>query len=240
MTFRPSDDVLDGMENWQQPLDASAQYNQISNESVPDGSTWPRIFSNPNDEDNVWNSVETVDVTPVQPAEEVKAPDLSELLENSESAASWTEVASDDKVSDESNEDFTVDLSEIENNKWWESSKSGESVDNGQDKSDSKSDWWSKSNQEEEFVDLGKMPDSEREEIISWIEWSIHSKLDLLVDGERKSVVEMYKKIYRIIFRWGIFILTVILGILWCRKNTNETKTISRKSSWKGRWDFWK
>ena len=215
MTFRPSDDVLDGMENWQQPLDASAQYNQISNESVPDGSTWPRIFSNPNDEDNVWNSVETVDVTPVQPAEEVKAPDLSELLENSESAASWTEVASDDKVSDESNEDFTVDLSEIENNKWWESSKSGESVDNGQDKSDSKSDWWSKSNQEEEFVDLGKMPDSEREEIISWIEWSIHSKLDLLVDGERKSVVEMYKKIYRIIFRWGIFILTVILGILW-------------------------
>jgi hypothetical protein len=36
MTFRPTDDVLDSMENSQQGLDTSNQYNQASSESISD------------------------------------------------------------------------------------------------------------------------------------------------------------------------------------------------------------
>lgn len=212
MTFRPSDDVLDGMENWQQPLDASGQYNQISNESVGDSSTWSRIFSNPDEEVNAWDVVENSNVVLTQSVEEVKAPDLSELLENSENTVNWGESKSENQVSEEGNEDFTVDLSEIENDKWWEASAENDDP-NQQENPIVESNWWDK--QEEDVIMPGKMSDSEREEIISGIEWSVHSKLDLLVDTEWKSVVELYKKIYRILFRWWLFIFVVILGVLW-------------------------
>jgi hypothetical protein len=38
--------------------------------------------------------------------------------------------------------------------------------------------------------------------------------MDLLVDNEWKSVVEKYRKIYRIVFRWGVFIFVTILGVI--------------------------
>ena len=215
MTFRPSDDVLDGMENWQQSLDASGQYNQISNESLGDSSTWPRVFSNPDEEVTDWNGAENSDIILTKSVEEVKAPDLSELLEKSEETVNSDNVDYNNDVGVESqdNEDFTVDLSEIENDKWWESSDQGNALGNEQENSNSELDWWAK--QVEEDIVPGKMLDSEREEIISSMEWSIHSKLDLLVDGEWKSVVELYKKIYRILFRWWLLIFVVILGVLW-------------------------
>ena len=82
MTFRPTDDVLESMENWQQSLEASNQNSQISNESTINDS-WSRVFSNPNAEDNNWNIQESENTIWDSSVEEVKAPDLSELLEKS-------------------------------------------------------------------------------------------------------------------------------------------------------------
>ena len=212
MTFRPTDDVLDSMENWQQPLNTSTQYNQTSDESITNDS-WSRIFSNPDADENSWNNVENVNIASNTPVEEVKAPDLSQLLENSENVKNWGQATSDKNVTEEAAEDFTVDLSEIESGKSWESSDET-NVENPQQQGNaSASDWWAK--QEEEEAIPWKMLDKEREEIVSWIEGSIHSKLDLLVDNEWKSVVEKYRKIYRILFRWWTFIFTVILWVLW-------------------------
>ena len=212
MTFRPADDVLDSIENPQQPIEASNQYNQPSDESASNdlnGWNWSRVFSNPNDENDEWNIQANTDNVWKPAVEEVKAPDLSELLEKSEESANSENAEFDDNVEQKEEDDFTVDLSEIENNKWKESLDSGVVE---QENSASENNWWS--GQEEELVP-GKMPDKEREEIISWIEWSVHSKLDFLVDNERKSVVEIYRKIYRILFKWWEFIFVVVLGVLW-------------------------
>ena len=188
MTFRPTDDILDSMENSQQPQATSNQYTQTSDESVSNDSNGSRIFSNPDADENNSNIVENVNIISDTPVEEVKAPDLSQLLENSENAKNWGETTSVNKVTEEAAEDFTVDLSEIESDKLWESA-AGDNTQSLQPQSGvSTSDWWAK--QEEEEAIPWKMLDKEREEIISWMEGSIHSKLDLLVDNEWKSVVE--------------------------------------------------
>ena len=213
MTFRPTDDVLDSMENSQQPQAASNQYTQITDESVSNDSNGSRIFSNPDADENNSNNVENANIIPNTPVEEVKAPDLSQLLENSGNAKNWGDTTSGDNVTEEAvEEDFTVDLSEIESSNWWESSGENNAESLQPQNNTSASGWWAK--QEEEAIPW-KMLDKEREEIISWMEWSVHSKLDLLVDNEWKSVVEKYRKIYRILFRWWTFILTIILWVLW-------------------------
>ena len=210
MTFRPTDDVLESMENSQQPLETSSQYNQIPDESVLNDS-WSRIFSNPDAEEDNWNVAWVESVVSDSPVEEVKAPDLSELLEKSEGNSN--NVESNETRNEKEEEDFTVDLSEIENTESWEILDGSNQVDKEQEDGSEVVDWWWKK-EEEEAVVPGKMLDKEREDIISWMEWSIHSKLDLLVDNEWKSVVELYRKIYRILFRWGLFIFVAILGVL--------------------------
>ena len=215
MTFRPTDDVLDSMENSQHPLETSNQYNQVSSESVSNDlnwSDWHRVFSNPDAEEVGWNVEVSESGAWDSKVEEVKAPDLSELLEKSEWGAKANNVEStvDNNQtvnnSEINEEDFTVDLSEIEGDKAEKSSVEGENV-NEQEKSNS----WK---QEEEELVPGKMSDKERVEIVSWIEWSIHSNLDFLVDKEWMSVVKIYRIIYRIIFKWWIFIFAAIIGIL--------------------------
>ena len=211
MTFRPTDDVLESMEDSQEAVETSNQYNQISDESTS-SSSWARIFSNPDEEENHWNVVESENIIWDSPVEEVKAPDLSELLEKSEGKWDNIDSNSNTNVEQKEAEDFTVDLSEIENSKSGEVLNEGGQDSQEQENSVSGVDWLAKQEEDEEVVS-GKMSDKEREEIISWMEWSIHSKLDLLVDNERKSVVDLYRKIYRILFRWWLFIFVVILGV---------------------------
>ncbi len=212
MTFRPTDDVLDSMENWQQSLEMSNQSSQILNESTINDS-WSRVFSNPDYEAGIWSVTESVNITWDSSIEEVKALDLSELLEKSGEGVNIGDANLNKNVSieEQGGEDFTVDLSEIETSKWWEFT----SENSNHQESVVELNWWSKQEEEEEIIVPGKMLDKEREEIISWMEWSIHSKLDLLVDNEWKSVVELYKKIYRILFRRWLFIFVVILGVVW-------------------------
>ena len=213
MTFRPTDDVLDSMENSQQGLDTSNQYNQASSESISDdlnGWNWSKIFSNPDAESDGWNVGGGVSVDLSSQVEEVKAPDLSELLNSDADNKNANKVESNgNNPVDGGSEDFTVDLSEIGNNKWELSWEKDWQIVWSEVASESE---WTKL---DEFVDSGKMSDKEREQIISWIEWSTHGKMDLLVDNEWKSVVEKYRKIYRIVFRWGVFIFVTILGVIW-------------------------
>ena len=78
MTFRPSDDVLDELqENQQSPLGQDNIWSQ---------DDWQHIFVNSENFDSGWY-VENTEINQVivdAPSEEVKAPDLSELLKRKE------------------------------------------------------------------------------------------------------------------------------------------------------------
>ena len=231
MTFRPTDDVLDSMENSQQGLGVSNQYNQTSSENISDdlnGWNWSRIFSNPDAEDDTWNVIWDVDMVWKSQIEEVKAPDLSELLGKNEVDESENKTqSSDNNVVESDSGDFTVDLSEIEKSKWekpWDWQFDGQETVYGADS-------WLESDDELSYS--GKMPDKEREDIVSWIEWSIHGKMDFLVDGEWKSVVETYKKIYRIVFRWWLFIFVSIIGVVsWIMVQVKANQSGDLKLVW--------
>lgn len=209
MTFRPSDDVIDNLEQWNPSTAIWSNLDSITNIDVSNDlgqSNWARIFSNPDSENN-WSVVEN-NVVQDAKLEEVKAPDLSELLGEDEanSISDWGKVWGETN----DNEDYTVDLSELWNNKESDSLNDADTTKN--EGEGVVVEWWK--NGLEENIDLGKMSDEERSGIISWIEWSIHSKLDFLVDDEWKRVVETYKNIYRIIFRWWVFIFVTILAVL--------------------------
>ena len=209
MTFRPSDDVIDNLEQWNPSTAIWSNLDSITNIDVSNDlgqSNWARIFSNPDSENN-WSVVEN-NVVQDAKLEEVKAPDLSELLGEDEanSISDWGKVWCETN----DNEDYTVDLSELWNNKESDSLNDADTTKN--EGEGVVVEWWK--NGLEENIDLGKMSDEERSGIISWIEWSIHSKLDFLVDDEWKRVVETYKNIYRIIFRWWVFIFVTILAVL--------------------------
>ena len=81
MTFRPSDDVLDELINWQKSSQSSNQYN------IWNQNEWNSISTNSfvnqqnlqSSENNWINIPESI-----FSSEEIKAPDLSELLKNSE------------------------------------------------------------------------------------------------------------------------------------------------------------
>ena len=166
MTFRPTDDVLDSMENSQQGLGVSNQYNQTSSESISDdlnGWNWSRIFSNPDAEDDTWNVVWGVDMVWKSQIEEVKSPDLSELLGKNEVDESENKTqSSDNNVVESDSGDFTVDLSEIEKSKWekpWDWQFDGQETVSGADS-------WLESDDELSYS--GKMPD--RKEKILFLE----------------------------------------------------------------------
>ena len=75
MTFRPSDDVLDEVST-SQPIIPTNENDSLSQ------SEWWHMFQQPNDWDNQWVFLNQ-EISPTIPDiqwEEVKAPDLSELL----------------------------------------------------------------------------------------------------------------------------------------------------------------
>ena len=183
MTFRPSDDVLDEIANDQQ-VDSSLDqyYNNITQWD------WEHFLQQTNED----TQVDDVNKEPSEniispdfnvPTEEVKAPDLSQLLQNQ-----WNMESSNW-------EDFSIDLSEIQ------STNNEDNIqieNNGTDIS-----WQSDQPVESSDTDVvipGKLPDEERVKLVSWIDWSIHGNLDFLVNKEWYDTIGKYKKIHRIIF----------------------------------------
>ena len=189
MTFRPSDDVIDSMEQWNPSTEVSNNLNTIPNTDISNDSSqqnWTKIFSNPNEEMD-WNIVENNNMVQNAQWEEVKAPDLSELLWKSGWDVNSNGVESVDKIWNKADdEDYTVDLSEMWNDKELDSLESN-NVANVEAESLT-NEWWNKNIEDD--ISLGKMSDEERAEIVAWIEWSVHSKLDFLVDDEWKRLID--------------------------------------------------
>ena len=251
MTFRPADDVLDGIESWQSSSLLWTQYN-IQNQ---DGDEHEQhIF---NSQENQWdfqdfsewnkNSV-VIDI----PIEEVKAPDLSELLKNNwnkESTDEWlnndfsedypqktesTENVSNPNISPENTEDTWAQVLEQNEPNLGEGAAIQESVTSEE----------SQINHEQNYIDAdNKLSDEERIKIVSSIPWSINSNLDYLVDRNWLTIIKKYKVINRIFFRWWIFIFAVIIGILWWimlqvkATNSNNIQIIN-DSSIKNKWKW--
>lgn len=222
MTFRPSDDVLDETSKDQQ---VSLDQNNFS-----DQGDWQHIFSNPEDSDSTW-AIQNEWINPVLinfPVEEVKAPDLSELLKN------WWENNTDDKnlLNEEENKTQNIELSQEPVNLNSESSivsdeqnldktvvnagivSSDGNAENNVNNQDVNHGVQISQQDELDYVDSDKLPDTERHAIISSIEWSISSNLDFLVDNGWFNVVKKYKKVNRLFFRWFVFTLITIIGIL--------------------------
>lgn len=238
MTFRPSDDVLE-------ELSADAQLsNTLENIGYGEwvSSQWERLFFNANDEDQSWNNLQDGSYDVInelignEPVEEIKSPDLSELLKSSDTGNNNEVVENlvEQNVveqNEQAEQDFSIDLSEIQSINPQDSDSSENNQDNSQDNNqenilqntevpvnqvevqDSQGQKSPLETADEVVVIDGKMGDNERINLVSEIEWSVHSSLDLLVDGQWANVVKNYKMIHHIIFRWWIFIFTVILWV---------------------------
>lgn len=253
MTFRPSDDVLDEIAAWQAPSFSWEQYN-ISN-----SDDWHHIFNNQEDQwvsQNSWEGNANNFVIDI-PTEEVKAPDLSELLKNSwswnegnnvedTSNTSWdsqsleqttqiTKITGDEPVSTSPNGNIEQVESITTNDKPINSGiqKQSEVVDAQNIKVPEVSPSETK---QPDYEDSNKLSDDERVKIVSSIEWSVNSNLDYLVDKNRLSIIKEYKTINRLFFRWGIFIFAVIIWLLgWIllqvkASSTNKIQMINESS----------
>lgn len=221
MTFRPSDDVLDEVST-SQPIIPTNENDSLSQ------SEWWHMFQQPNDWDNQWVFLNQ-EISPTIPDiqwEEVKAPDLSELLkekwENINNDSENNELIDENKsdetlVSNQSDpgslnqknpnipeEKITNTVVKEVDNDWQKDLVENKNLENVT------------SNQNIlESAIKGKLSDEERSKIISWMEWGINSNLDFLVDKDWERIVMKYKKIHRLFFRWGIFCLAALLGIIW-------------------------
>ncbi len=209
MTFRPSDDVLDEVASGQMPstyIDQNGGWQQ---------DDWQHIFGNSSVwmDENVDVNQSIVDVV----TEEIKAPDLSELLKNSWNDDTLNEYQSgilgkDDISGNESlKKEQTVLIEQTWNNENISQSLQLENdVSNNQDKNT----WEASLNVVEiDSVNDWKILDTERSAMVSSIPWSINSNLDLLVDNAWFNIIEKYIKFNRLFFRWGIFVFAVIIGI---------------------------
>ena len=229
MTFRPSDDVLDEIAAGQQPSQSMDQYN-VSNQD-----DWQHMFGNPDNSDINWNIENNAGMwTMIDiPVEEVKAPDLSELLGNdwwntndSESQDSTVSQSSDSEISQVEQSVVQDDLSENTSDNFVvlnvgdtqgvsnPDSNNLNSENLNQNVQDEENHPIKTESDESEYIDLGKMPDSERSAIISSMEWWINSNLDYLVDKKWLEIVEWYKTVHRLFFRWGVFALSVLVWVL--------------------------
>ena len=233
MTFRPSDDVLEELADGQNSQAWSSQYyayNDGYNNTYSDVSNqwiWQQDFQQIQNSGGVWleqwnyvnsldwwisaeNVVQAINV----PIEEVKAPDLSDLLQKN-----WGTPM--DTVSfQQTSENIVATDFIVQNSVVWQNGQQSSMV------------------AEDDFDELleDKITDEERFKIVSWIEWSINWNLDFLVDEQWSTTVTKYKKLHRILFRWWILIFNVVIWLfLWVFAqtridNSNKLQIINNTS----------
>lgn len=198
MTFRPSDDVLDEINSDKQASSSNYTYGNIWDSS--NAWNWWNMFNKSEDFNGEITVPDEIASIINSAAEEVKAPDLTDLLwwnsnDNvSDVASAWT-------VSADVSPDTSV-VTPVRNGVW-------EFSDDWEKNKDVKT-----SSLEIEIP--WSMADEDRFKIISWMDGAQHSNLDFLVDNQRKDIIEKYKKIHRVVARWWIFICVALIGIvLW-------------------------
>ena len=202
MIFRPSDDVLD--QNGQ----VIPQTNEFVNPSTSDNNDHQLFHTE--DENGNWvipNSNPDNIVIPDVEMEEVKAPDLWDLLtKDNTSNTNQNPIDQPDSqfetrnTSNTQQEHTTNPTPTNEINKWNIENNTPQNITN-----------W---NRELEEAIPWKMADEERIKIVSNIEWSVHSNLDLLVDEQRYKAVIKYRKVHRIVFRRWLFMFSAFIWIL--------------------------
>ena len=241
MTFRPSDDVLEDNENIKQSYPSSDFSNQYNDWNEWD---WVHIFQNEENSYNQPTNTDEFNNSPINniPIEEVKAPDLSELLKNDwKNSADDYEITIEEPDSQENNQEteeiWEKPIKEPENTQ--ESIQSNapleiqsdkntqtseevglkpdnkiQEIENTTNSEENKNIEQTQESDNSNYNDPHNISDTERSSIVSWLEWGINSNLDFLVDNEWLNVVKRYKKVNRLFFRWGIFIFAFIIGII--------------------------
>ncbi len=221
MTFRPSDDVLDEMTNGQNPQAWTSQYNTYNNGysgyNVAWGQDWQQNFQQTQNfgNGNQWNYTWTWDWESDPEAvlkalniqiEEVKAPDLSDLLQNSPKKDSAEQITPDPQP---------VPINNVQNNPVANPSQSNSTVNTTSANV--------QNNQIQDFtqndidlVDPSKTSDVERTFLVKSMDGSVSSNLDFLVDEQWSDTITKYKKFYRILFKWGCLVIASITWLsLW-------------------------
>ena len=199
MTFRPSDDVLDEINNGKQPAQSNQYYTNYDNPW--NSSNWWGLFHKTDEND--WQVIVSDEVLSAMmniSTEEVKAPDLTELLK-------WNQKINSSEVWWEANSMSA----------WKEDSSSIPVVETG-NKTEIDDKWlniWNTGFSAIELEVPGNISDEERFKMVSWIDGASHSNLDFLVDNQWWETVDKYKKIHRFVFRWWIFIVITIIGLVW-------------------------
>ena len=230
MTFRPSDDVLDEISmNQQQTLswDKNSDLNQ---------DDWKVTFNNSDDSTNSNNENYESWINQVDfdfPTEEVKAPDLSELLKESDNNNIGNENLLDNfgNVTDvqseinKQNQDGVAESSGVQpinevnddnlvNSDTIIDDETNQPTENVLEYSQNQDDIISVPQDTVDSDD--KISDAKRSTIVSWIEWSINSNLDFLVDDNWLSIIEKYKKLNRFFFKWWLYVFSVVIWVfLW-------------------------
>lgn len=207
MTFRPSDDVLDeNLINQQSSLNQNNAWNQ---------ENWQNMFDHSEKFSDNWKIEESginQDIINI-PIEEVKAPDISELLKDD-----WeNDIENKDKSMSEGIADVGVQTPEnvvdevkdsVEEKEFIGDVNNAGEISGKQTQNDENK---LVQNEEVDYTDSGKITDTERSNIISWMEWSINSNLDFLVDNDWFNLVNRYKNLNRLFFRWWFFVLAVLI-----------------------------
>ena len=213
MTFRPSDDVLDDISVEQQTpnnVDIQSNWEDVL---VDFSNNWNmEVVDDRQDEINAWN-------------EEIKSPELSQLLNNDDTSNNKNEGEENDSDS------FSQDVAEEQ--PIWD--KTNNQVQNDET--------LQQQTYESDSTENGKLSDEERSIMVSWIEGSINSDLDMLVDNNCINIIGRYKKLNRLFFRWWASAFFAIIGIIswiilqvraWTTNNIGmvDDSFIENKNAW--------
>ena len=235
MIFRPSDDVLD--QNGQ----VIPQINEFVDKNIS-ADNEHQVFHTP---ENEWNwDVPNLNpdniIIPEVDTEEVKAPDLSDLLTKTDTSDIKNLNNQKEKISNENfveNEEIEKDLTEQNENKNIQPDNNENVIENIEWKQNNTTDTNEVSNTKDDSKEISnwnsdidetipwKMSDEERIKLVSDVEWSVHSNLDLLVNEQWYKTIIKYRKIHRIVFKWWLFIVSALIWtLLW---------TLCQVSAWK-------
>ena len=258
MTFRPSDDVLEQMADSQNSQTWTSQYYTYDNgyntaynawnqsywqqdfqQTQNFGDEWPTQWSYSNSLD-WWVPTESAIPTINIPIEEVKAPDLSDLLKKSEEKNINNASPNINSVQESPNDVFTTPS--VQTTTPQQTTVATPSVQTTTPQQTVQQ--LQKTNGNSLDIEIsGGITDVERTSIVSWIDWSISSNLDFLVNEQWSNAVMKYKKLNHLFFRrWLIIFSSIIWLFFWVFAQVNmdhshklqiiNNSSIQNKAKW--------